>query len=120
VACTESVATPRAAAIIDAALDRFGRMDALIHNAGNVRRAPLAQMTTKTSTLSSTCTCAARSTWCARRSRMRRRLRPDRADLLDRRAVRKPDVANYAAKAGIIGLSMSSHWRARHTTSPAT
>ncbi|MCK9563130.1 MAG: SDR family NAD(P)-dependent oxidoreductase [Bacteroidales bacterium] len=38
VACTESVATPEGGqAIIDAALDHFGRIDILIHNAGNVR-----------------------------------------------------------------------------------
>ena len=38
VACTASVATPEGGqAIIQAALDRFGRIDILIHNAGNVR-----------------------------------------------------------------------------------
>jgi NAD(P)-dependent dehydrogenase (short-subunit alcohol dehydrogenase family) len=45
-ACTESVATPEGGkAIVDAALDHFGRIDILIHNAGAVRRAPLAEMT---------------------------------------------------------------------------
>jgi NAD(P)-dependent dehydrogenase (short-subunit alcohol dehydrogenase family) len=45
-ACTESVATPEGGrAIIEAALDHFGRIDILIHNAGAVRRAPLAEMT---------------------------------------------------------------------------
>jgi NAD(P)-dependent dehydrogenase (short-subunit alcohol dehydrogenase family) len=45
-ACTESVATPAGGkAIIAAALDHFGRIDILIHNAGAVRRAPLAEMT---------------------------------------------------------------------------
>lgn len=45
VACTESVANAEGGqAIIDAALDRYGRVDVLIHNAGNVRRAPLSQM----------------------------------------------------------------------------
>lgn len=45
VACTESVATAEGGqAIIDTALREFGRLDILIHNAGNVRRAPLAQM----------------------------------------------------------------------------
>jgi NADP-dependent 3-hydroxy acid dehydrogenase YdfG len=35
VACTESVATPEGGkAIIAAALDRYGRIDILIHNAG--------------------------------------------------------------------------------------
>lgn len=38
VACTESVATPEGGrAIIACALDHYGRVDALIHNAGNVR-----------------------------------------------------------------------------------
>lgn len=46
VACTETVATPGSGrAIIDAALDRYGRIDILIHNAGNVRRASLKEMT---------------------------------------------------------------------------
>ena len=45
VACIESVATAEGGqAIIDTALREFGRIDILIHNAGNVRRAPLAQM----------------------------------------------------------------------------
>lgn len=46
VACTETVATPGSGrAIIDAVLDRYGRIDILIHNAGNVRRASLKEMT---------------------------------------------------------------------------
>ena len=46
VACTESVATPEGGkAIIDAALDRYGRIDVLIHNAGIVRGALLKEMT---------------------------------------------------------------------------
>lgn len=45
VVSTDSVATADGgAAIIDTALQQFGRIDVLIHNAGNVRRAPLAQM----------------------------------------------------------------------------
>jgi NAD(P)-dependent dehydrogenase (short-subunit alcohol dehydrogenase family) len=45
VACTESVATPAGGrAIIQTALDHYGRIDILIHNAGIVRRAPLAEM----------------------------------------------------------------------------
>ncbi|TQS43337.1 SDR family NAD(P)-dependent oxidoreductase [Cryptosporangium phraense] len=48
VACTESVATPDGGrAIVEAALDHFGRIDVLIHNAGNNRRAPLAEMTSE-------------------------------------------------------------------------
>jgi len=46
VACTESVATPEGGkAIIQAALDHYGRIDILIHNAGIVRRASLKEMT---------------------------------------------------------------------------
>lgn len=45
VACTASVATPAGGAtIVQAALDHYGRIDALIHNAGIVRAAPLAEM----------------------------------------------------------------------------
>jgi len=45
-ACTASVATPEGGnAIIQAALDHFGRIDVLIHNAGNVRAASLKEMT---------------------------------------------------------------------------
>jgi NAD(P)-dependent dehydrogenase (short-subunit alcohol dehydrogenase family) len=45
VACTESVATPAGGkAIIQAALDHYGRIDILIHNAGNVRRGSLKEM----------------------------------------------------------------------------
>jgi NAD(P)-dependent dehydrogenase (short-subunit alcohol dehydrogenase family) len=46
VACTESVATPEGGkAIVQSALDAYGRIDILIHNAGVVRRAPLSEMT---------------------------------------------------------------------------
>lgn len=46
VACTASVATPEGgSAIIEAALDHYGRIDILIHNAGIVRAAPLKEMT---------------------------------------------------------------------------
>lgn len=45
VANTESVATPGGGqAIIDTALDHFGSVDILVHNAGIVRRAPLAEI----------------------------------------------------------------------------
>jgi NAD(P)-dependent dehydrogenase (short-subunit alcohol dehydrogenase family) len=46
VASTESVATPAGGkAIVDSALDRYGRIDILVHNAGNVRQASLKEMT---------------------------------------------------------------------------
>jgi len=46
VANTDSVATPEGGkAIIQAALDHYGRIDILIHNAGNVRPASLKEMT---------------------------------------------------------------------------
>lgn len=49
VACTASVATPAGGkAIVDAAIERWGRLDILIHNAGNTRRAPLREMTWET------------------------------------------------------------------------
>jgi NAD(P)-dependent dehydrogenase (short-subunit alcohol dehydrogenase family) len=45
VACTESVATPAGGeAIIRSALDTFGRIDVLIHNAGNNRYAALEEI----------------------------------------------------------------------------
>lgn len=45
VACTASVATPDGgAAIIASALEHYGRVDIVIHNAGNVRRASLREM----------------------------------------------------------------------------
>jgi NAD(P)-dependent dehydrogenase (short-subunit alcohol dehydrogenase family) len=48
VASTDTVATPQGGqAIVDTALAHFGRLDVLIHNAGNVRRAPLAEMTSE-------------------------------------------------------------------------
>jgi NAD(P)-dependent dehydrogenase (short-subunit alcohol dehydrogenase family) len=46
VACTASVATPEGGKeIIDAALGRYGRIDILIHNAGNVRYGSLQEIT---------------------------------------------------------------------------
>lgn len=46
VVSTESVTTPEGGkAIIDTALDTYGRIDILVHNAGNVRRASLRDMT---------------------------------------------------------------------------
>ena len=45
VACTESVATPEGGqAIIQTALDHYGRIDVLIHNAGNVRYGSLKEI----------------------------------------------------------------------------
>ncbi|GFG62701.1 short-chain dehydrogenase [Mycobacterium kubicae] len=45
VACVETVATAAGGqAIVQAALDNYGRIDILIHNAGNVRRAALREM----------------------------------------------------------------------------
>lgn len=45
VACLESVATPEGgAAIIQAAIDAFGRIDILIHNAGNIRYGSLEEI----------------------------------------------------------------------------
>jgi NAD(P)-dependent dehydrogenase (short-subunit alcohol dehydrogenase family) len=45
IACTDSVATPAGGkAIVQAALDTYGGIDIIIHNAGVVRRAPLTEM----------------------------------------------------------------------------
>lgn len=45
VANADSVATPDGGrAIVNAALDTYGRIDVLVHNAGNVRYAPLTEM----------------------------------------------------------------------------
>ena len=45
VASIDSVATPEGGkTIIEAAMDTFGRVDIVIHSAGNVRRAPLTEM----------------------------------------------------------------------------
>ncbi|MGW6421562.1 SDR family NAD(P)-dependent oxidoreductase [Nocardia sp. NPDC055053] len=45
VACGESVATPEGGrAIVDAALSAFGRLDILVHNAGNVRYGSLREL----------------------------------------------------------------------------
>lgn len=49
IANRDTVATAEGGkAIIESALDTWGRVDILIHNAGNVRRAPLAEMTAET------------------------------------------------------------------------
>jgi NAD(P)-dependent dehydrogenase (short-subunit alcohol dehydrogenase family) len=46
VGCTDSVATAKGArSIIGSALDTYGRLDVLVHNAGIVRGAPLTEMT---------------------------------------------------------------------------
>ena len=45
VACTESVITPEGGdAIVRTALEHYGRLDILVHNAGNVRRGSLKEM----------------------------------------------------------------------------
>jgi NAD(P)-dependent dehydrogenase (short-subunit alcohol dehydrogenase family) len=46
VACTESVASPAGGkAIVEAALDSWGRIDILVHSAGNVRKKTIAELT---------------------------------------------------------------------------
>ncbi|BDX33914.1 short-chain dehydrogenase [Mycobacterium antarcticum] len=45
ISCTESVSTAEGgAAIVGSAMERFGRVDVLVHNAGNVRPSPLRDM----------------------------------------------------------------------------
>ena len=49
IASSESVATAQGGqAIVAAAIEAYGRVDVLIHNAGNVRHAPLPEMTAET------------------------------------------------------------------------
>ncbi|PND58517.1 short-chain dehydrogenase [Mycobacterium sp. ENV421] len=49
IASSESVASAHGGqAIVAAALEAYGRLDVLIHNAGNVRHAPLSEMTAET------------------------------------------------------------------------
>jgi NAD(P)-dependent dehydrogenase (short-subunit alcohol dehydrogenase family) len=46
---TDTVATPEGGqSMVEATLEAYGRIDILVHNAGNVRRSPLAQMTSET------------------------------------------------------------------------
>lgn len=48
IACTASVATPRGGQdIIGSALENYGRLDVVVHNAGNVRRGSLRQMSSE-------------------------------------------------------------------------
>ena len=65
VACTESVATREGGkAIIESALEHYGRIDILVHNAGIVRRGSLQELSYED--FESTSTCAAGSMSCAR------------------------------------------------------
>jgi NAD(P)-dependent dehydrogenase (short-subunit alcohol dehydrogenase family) len=109
VACTESVATADGGkAIIQAALDHYGGIDILIHNAGTVRRAPLAEMSYQD--FEAVLDVHLRGAFHV--------VRPAFPLMRDRRYGRivltssigglygNHDVANYAvAKAGVIGLS---------------
>ena len=93
VASTDSVATPEGGqAIIDTALEHFGRIDILVHNAGIVRRASLKDMSYDDFDVGARRAPARRL---PRRAAgvpadVRGRLRPHRADLVDRRSVRQP------------------------------
>ena len=93
VASTDSVATPEGGkAIIDTALEHYGRIDILVHNAGNVRRASLKEMTYDD--FEAVVDVHLRGAFHVVRPAfprdVRRRLRPHRADVVDRRAVRQP------------------------------
>ena len=68
VAYTDSVATPQAARRSSTtALDRYGRIDILIHNAGNVRRASLKEMSLRRLRGRARCPSAGRLPRCAAR-----------------------------------------------------
>ena len=103
VASTDSVATPGGGkAIIDAALDRYGRIDILVHNAGNVRRASLKEMTYDDFEAVARRPSARRL---PRRAAgvsadVRRGVRPHRADLVDRRPVREPRSGELRGRQG--------------------
>ena len=93
VASTDSVATADGGkAIIDTALEHYGRIDILIHNAGNVRRASLKEMSYEDFDAVARRAPARRVPRCAAGvpGDVRGRLRPHRADLVDRRPVRQP------------------------------
>src|SRR6266511_1589927 len=64
---TNSVATPEGgAAIVDTALDAFGRLDVVVNNAGILRDKTFQNMTPEQLEPCSTCTCGAPSTSPAR------------------------------------------------------
>ena len=90
VACTASVATPEGGnEIIEAALDHYGRIDILIHNAGIVRAASLKEMTHEDfdAVLDVHLRGAFHVVRPAFPAHVQSRLRPYRADLVDRRFV---------------------------------
>ena len=93
VASTESVATAAGGqAIIQTALDRYGRIDILIHNAGNVRRASLKEMTYED--FDAVLDVHLRGAFNVVRPAFPvmcdAGLRPHRVDVIDRRPVRQP------------------------------
>ncbi|OBF28524.1 SDR family NAD(P)-dependent oxidoreductase [Mycobacterium sp. ACS4331] len=109
VASSASVATPEGGtAIIDAALEKYGQLDILIHNAGNVRRAPLAQMSYED--FDAVLDVHLRGAFHVVRPAFARMAQAGYGRLVLTSSIGglygNHDVANYgAAKAGIIGLS---------------
>lgn len=109
VANTDSVATPEGgAAIIAAAVREYGRVDVLIHNAGNVRRAPLAEMSYED--FDAVLDVHLRGAFHVVRAAFPRMLAAEYGRIVLTSSIGglygNHEVANYAAaKAGIVGLS---------------
>ena len=109
VVSTDTVATVTGGrAIIAAALDNFGRLDILVHNAGNVRRAPLALMSHND--FDAVLDVHLRGAFHVVREAFPHMCRADYGRIVLTSSIGglygNHDVANYGvAKAGVIGLS---------------
>lgn len=109
VVSTDTVATVTGGrAIIAAALDNFGRLDILVHNAGNVRRAPLALMSH--TDFDAVLDVHLRGAFHVVREAFPHMCRADYGRIVLTSSIGglygNHDVANYGvAKAGVIGLS---------------
>ena len=103
VACTESVATRDGGdAIMQTALEHYGRLDILIHNAGNVRRGSLKEMSYED--FDAVLDVHLRGAFNVVRPAFpvmcAGRLRAHRADVVDRRPVRQPRCRQLRGRQG--------------------
>jgi NAD(P)-dependent dehydrogenase (short-subunit alcohol dehydrogenase family) len=109
VANTDSVGTPEGGqAIIDTALKHFGKIDILIHNAGNVRKAPLKELSYED--MESVLTVHLRGGFNVVRPAFPLMLEQKYGRIILTSSINglygNPNVVNYSmAKAGLIGLS---------------
>ena len=89
-------------AIIETALEHYGRIDILIHNAGNVRRGSLKEMSYEDfdAVLDVHLRGAFNVVRPAFPAHVRGRLRAHRADLVDRRPVRQPRCGQLRGRQG--------------------